>query len=359
MESTQSSKTILVTGGAGFIGCHVVKHLVNKYPSYHIVNFDALTYAGNLENLKDIENMPNYTFVRGDIVKDADVFDVFKTYGITDVIHLAAESHVDRSIKDPNVFVMTNVIGTINLLNAARYFWNDDYSKHRFHHVSTDEVYGALDMNPENKFTEDTPYSPHSPYSAAKASSDHFVKAYHGTYGLNVTISNCSNNYGPNQFPEKLIPLVINNLKTGRKIPVYGKGENVRDWLYVEDHAKAIDVIFHKGRSGETYNVGGKHEMMNIDIVKTLISTYKSINNEYLEDIMFDDYIEYVTDRAGHDLRYAIDCSKLERELGWSPEETFETGIRKTVHWYLTNNQWLNNITSGDYKKYYEEMYNK
>jgi dTDP-glucose 4,6-dehydratase len=260
---------------------------------------------------------------------------------------------------NPIEFVKTNVLGTINLLNVSKSFWKDDLQNHRFHHVSTDEVYGALDMNPENKFTETTPYNPHSPYSAAKASSDHFVKAYHDTYGMNVTISNCSNNYGPNQFPEKLIPLVINNLKEGRKIPVYGTGENIRDWLYVEEHAEAIDLIFHKGVSGETYNVGGKHEMMNIDIVKVLINVYTEMTGGNVEDIDYDEFITFVTDRAGHDLRYAIDCSKMERDLGWKPKTLFREGIKTTVKWYLDNTEWLNNITSGDYKKYYEEMYQK
>lgn len=355
----KASKRILVTGGAGFIGCHMVKRLVKNYPDYLIVNFDALTYAGNLENLKDVENAPNYVFVKGDIVNDADIVAAFEKYEITDVIHLAAESHVDRSIMNPIEFVKTNVLGTINLLNVSKSFWKDDLQNHRFHHVSTDEVYGALDMNPENKFTETTPYNPHSPYSAAKASSDHFVKAYYDTYGMNVTISNCSNNYGPNQFPEKLIPLVINNLKEGRKIPVYGKGENIRDWLYVEEHAEAIDLIFHKGVSGETYNVGGKHEMMNIDIVKVLINVYTEMTGGNVEDINYDEFITFVTDRAGHDLRYAIDCSKMERDLGWKPKTLFREGIKTTVKWYLDNTEWLNNITSGDYKKYYEEMYQK
>ena len=353
------NKRILVTGGAGFIGCHVVKRLVKNYQNYLIVNFDSLTYAGNLENLKDVENAPNYVFVKGDIVNGSDIIKAFEKYEITDVIHLAAESHVDRSIKSPIEFVKTNVNGTINLLNVSKAFWKDDLQNHRFHHVSTDEVYGALDMNPENKFTETTPYNPHSPYSASKASSDHFVKAYHDTYGMNVTISNCSNNYGPNQFPEKFIPLVINNLKEGRKIPVYGNGENIRDWLYVDDHAEAIDLVFHNGVSGETYNIGGNNEMSNIDIVKVLINVYTELAGSNVEDINYDDYITFVTDRAGHDLRYAIDYSKIQRDLRWYPKTLFREGIKTTVKWYLDNSEWLNNITSGDYKNYYEEMYKK
>lgn len=353
------NKRILVTGGAGFIGCHVVKRLVKNYPNYLIVNFDSLTYAGNLENLKDVENAPNYVFVKGDIVNGSDIIKAFEKYEITDVIHLAAESHVDRSIKSPIEFVKTNVNGTINLLNVSKAFWKDDLQNHRFHHVSTDEVYGALDMNPENKFTETTPYNPHSPYSASKASSDHFVKAYHDTYGMNITISNCSNNYGPNQFPEKFIPLVINNLKKGRKIPVYGNGENIRDWLYVDDHAEAIDLIFHNGVSGETYNIGGNNEMSNIDIVKVLINVYTELTDGNVEDINYDDYITFVTDRAGHDLRYAIDYSKIQRDLRWYPKTLFREGIKTTVKWYLDNSEWINNITSSDYKNYYEEMYKK
>lgn len=351
------NKRILVTGGAGFIGCHVVKRLLKNYPNYLIVNFDSLTYAGNLENLKDVENAPNYVFVKGDIVNGSDIIKAFEKYEITDVIHLAAESHVDRSIMNPIEFVKTNVLGTINLLNVSKAFWKDDLQNHRFHHVSTDEVYGALDMNPENKFTETTPYNPHSPYSASKASSDHFVKAYHDTYVMNVTISNCSNNYGPNQFPEKLIPLVINNLKECCKIPVYGNGENIRDWLYVDDHAEAIDLIFHNGVSGETYNIGGNNEMSNIDIVKVLINVYTVLTGGNVEDINYDDYITFVTDRAGHDLRYAIDYSKIQRDLRWYPKTLFREGIKTTVKWYLDNSEWLNNITSGDYKKYYEEIY--
>ena len=353
------NKRILVTGGAGFIGCHVVKRLVKNYQNYLIVNFDSLTYAGNLENLKDVENAPNYVFVKGDIVNGSDIIKAFEKYEITDVIHLAAESHVDRSIKSPIEFVKTNVNGTINLLNVSKAFWKDDLQNHRFHHVSTDEVYGALDMNPENKFTETTPYNPHSPYSASKASSDHFVKAYHDTYGMNITISNCSNNYGPNQFPEKFIPLVINNLKEGRKIPVYGNGENIRDWLYVDDHAEAIDLIFHNGVSGETYNIGGNNEMSNIDIVKVLINVYTELTGGNVEDINYDDYITFVTDRAGHDLRYAIDYSKIQRDLRWYPKTLFREGIKTTVKWYLDNSEWLSNITSSDYKNYYEEMYKK
>ena len=351
-------KVILVTGGAGFIGSCLLRHMVNKYPNYVFINFDALTYAGNLENLKEIEKMPNYIFFKGDIRNIQDIRFVFKTFNVTDIIHLAAESHVDRSIKDPNVFAETNVIGTLNLLNVAKENWcifpiNCD--KHRFHHVSTDEVYGTLDMNPENKFKDTTPYSPHSPYSASKASSDHFVKAYHDTYGLDVTISNCSNNYGPNQFPEKLIPLVINRLETNDKIPVYGKGLNVRDWLYVEDHAKAIDLIFHEGKSGETYNIGGNHEMTNIDIVTTIINVYNELTGK---DINKDDVITYVQDRSGHDLRYSIDSTKLQTELGWKPEETFETGIKKTIQWYLDNKKWMENVTSGEYQKWIDTYYN-
>ena len=352
-------KVILVTGGCGFIGSNLLKYMVNKYPNYHFVNMDTLTYAGNMENLADIESKSNYTFFKGDIRDMAMVNMAFDSFDITDIIHLAAESHVDRSIKNPSVFAETNVMGTLNLLNAARERWcvfpiNCD--KHRFHHVSTDEVYGSLDMNPDNKFREDTPYDPHSPYSASKAASDHFVKAYHDTYGLDVTISNCSNNYGPNQFPEKLIPLVINRLETNDKIPVYGKGLNVRDWLYVEDHAKAIDLIFHEGKSGETYNIGGNHEMTNIDIVTTIINVYNDLTGK---DINKDDVITYVQDRSGHDLRYAIDSTKLQTELGWSPEETFETGIKKTIEWYLDNKKWMENVTSGEYQKWIDTYYNR
>ena len=355
----QFEKVILVTGGCGFIGSNLLKYMVNKYPNYHFVNMDALTYAGNMENLIDIESRPNYTFFKGDIRDMAMVNMAFDSFDITDIIHLAAESHVDRSIKNPSVFAETNVMGTLNLLNAARERWcvfpiNCD--KHRFHHVSTDEVYGSLDMNPDNKFREDTPYDPHSPYSASKAASDHFVKAYHDTYGLDVTISNCSNNYGPKQFPEKLIPLVINRLETNDKIPVYGKGLNVRDWLYVEDHAKAIDLIFHEGKSGETYNIGGNHEMTNIDIVTTIIEVYEELTGK---DINKDDVIIYVQDRSGHDLRYSIDSTKLQTELGWKPEETFETGIKKTIQWYLDNKKWMENVTSGEYQKWIDTYYNR
>lgn len=353
-------KVILVTGGAGFIGSCLLRHMVNKYPNYRFINFDALTYAGNLENLKDVENKPNYTFFKGDIRNIQDIRFIFESFNVTDIIHLAAESHVDRSIKDPNVFAETNVIGTLNLLNVAKENWcifpiNCD--KHRFHHVSTDEVYGTLNMNPENKFKETTPYSPHSPYSASKASSDHFVKAYHDTYGLDVTISNCSNNYGPNQFPEKLIPLVINKLANGEKVPVYGTGENIRDWLYVEDHAKAIDLIFHNGIAGETYNVGGNHEMTNIDIVTTIINVYNELTGKYINK---DDVINFIKDPRGdaHDLRYAIDSTKLQTELGWSPEETFETGIKKTIQWYLDNKKWVKNVISGEYQNWIKSYYN-
>lgn len=352
----QYKKRILVTGGAGFIGNHVVRHLVNKYFDYLIVNFDALTYAGNLENLKDIENKDNYVFVHGDITDFVKVQETFELYQITDVIHLAAESHVDRSILNPDVFAKTNVLGTLNLLNAAKAKWlvfPHSLDSHRFHHVSTDEVYGSLDLNPENKFKETTPYQPHSPYSASKASSDHFVKAYHDTYGLDVTISNCSNNYGPNQFPEKLIPLVINKLTNGNKVPVYGTGENVRDWLYVEDHAKAIDLIFHKGKSGETYNVGGNCEMTNLQIIDTI---HKLLNPTGRVPEL-NTVIEFVTDRAGHDMRYAIDTTKIKTELGWEPEETFTTGMHKTIMWYLSNKEWMDHVTSGEYKNWLDTNY--
>ena len=352
----QYKKRILVTGGAGFIGNHVVRHLVNKYSDYLIVNFDALTYAGNLENLKDVENKDNYVFVHGDITDFVKVQETFEQYQITDVIHLAAESHVDRSILNPDVFVKTNVLGTLNLLNAAKANWlvfPHSLDNHRFHHVSTDEVYGSLDLNPENKFKETTPYQPHSPYSASKASSDHFVKAYHDTYGLDVTISNCSNNYGPNQFPEKLIPLVINKLTNGNKVPVYGTGENVRDWLYVEDHAKAIDLIFHKGKSGETYNVGGNCEMTNLEIIKTI----HILLNPTGKVPELNTVIEFVTDRAGHDMRYAIDTTKIKTELGWEPEETFTTGMHKTIMWYLNNKEWMEHVTSGEYKNWLDTNY--
>jgi dTDP-glucose 4,6-dehydratase len=346
-------KKILVTGGAGFIGSHVVRLFVNKYPDYHIYNLDKLTYAGNLENLKDIENKPNYTFIKGDIVDGDFILKLFKDHQFDGVIHLAAESHVDRSIENPMEFVMTNVVGTVNLLNAAKAVWKDDFEGKRFYHVSTDEVYGTLGET--GYFTEETPYDPHSPYSASKASSDHFVRAYHDTYGLPTIISNCSNNYGPNQFPEKLIPLFINNIRHNKPLPVYGKGENVRDWLYVIDHAHAIDVIYHKGPNGETYNIGGHNEWKNIDLIKVLIK----VVDEKLgrEPGTSEKLITYVTDRAGHDLRYAIDSSKLQKELGWKPSLQFEEGIERTVDWYLNNQAWLDSVTSGEYQKYYEEMY--
>ena len=349
-------KNILITGGAGFIGSHVVRLFVQKYPEYHIVNLDALTYAGNPANLKDVETAPNYTFVKADICDYEAVCRVFEQYSIDGVIHLAAESHVDRSIKDPFVFARTNVMGTLSLLEAARRYWNGEGRNQRFYHVSTDEVYGALKMDkPEGMapygsdfFYETTKYAPHSPYSASKASSDHFVRAYHDTHGLPVLITNCSNNYGPYQFPEKLIPLCINNIVQGKPLPVYGKGENVRDWLYVEDHVRAIDLVFHRGVPGSTYNIGGCNEWKNIDIVRLLVRTVDRMlgrpegSSEHL--------ITYVTDRAGHDLRYAIDSTKLKRELGWEPSLQFEEGIEKTVRWYLENQQWLSDITTGAYR---------
>ena len=351
-------KRILVTGGAGFIGSEVIRHFVKKYPDYLIVCFDCLTYAGNLENLKSVENEPNYVFSNGDIRDYGHIATVFNEYLITDVIHLAAESHVDRSIDGPRAFVETNVIGTFNLLEMARHKWRDEYEKHRFHHVSTDEVYGSLKLGDATYFHEDTKYDPHSPYSASKASSDHFVKAYHDTYGMNVTISNCSNNYGPYQFPEKLIPLAINNLKNGKKIPIYGKGENVRDWLYVGDHANAIDVIFHNGEPGETYNVGGMCEMSNYRLVLNLIAAYKMEAEHWKGgEYNIGDYIEFVTDRKGHDMRYAIDCTKLMDKLGWYPKKSFMNGITETVKWYLDNDEWLKNVTSGAYKEYYDKHY--
>lgn len=345
-------KSILITGGAGFIGSHVVQLFVKKYPDYKIVNLDALTYAGNLENLKEVEGSSNYFFSKVDLLDETNLNKVFNDYQITDVIHLAAESHVDRSITDPLAFVRTNVIGTVNLLNAAKSFWKGN-AGHLFYHVSTDEVYGSLDDG--GFFTEETPYDPQSPYSASKASSDHFVRAYANTYKMNTVISNCSNNYGPNQFPEKLIPLCINNIKNNKPLPVYGKGENVRDWLYVVDHAIAIDEVFHKGRVGETYNIGGFNEWKNIDIVRLLcdVMDRKLGRMEGTSKQL----ITYVTDRAGHDLRYAIDATKINKELGWKPSLQFEEGIEKTVDWYLANEAWLENVTSGDYQKYYEEHY--
>lgn len=348
------SRNILVTGGAGFIGSHVVRLFVNKYPDYRIINLDKLTYAGNLANLKDIEDRPNYVFVKGDICELDDMLSLFEQYAIDGVIHLAAESHVDRSIKDPFTFARTNVMGTLSLLQAAKMTWEGDYAGKRFYHISTDEVYGALDFD-ETLFTEDTRYNPHSPYSASKASSDHFVRAYHDTYGLPVVISNCSNNYGPYQFPEKLIPLFINNIRHNKPLPVYGKGENVRDWLFVEDHARAIDVIFHHGRDGETYNIGGFNEWKNIDLIRVIVRTVDRLLNR--PEGASDHLITFVTDRAGHDLRYAIDSSKLKNELGWKPSLQFEEGIEKTVRWYLDNQEWMDNVTSGDYQRYYDEMY--
>ena len=395
-------RNIVITGGAGFIGSHVVRLFVNKYPEYNIINLDKLTYAGNLANLKDVEDKPNYKFVKMDICDFEAFYQLMQDEKVDAIIHLAAESHVDRSIKDPFTFAKTNVMGTLSLLQAAKLYWEslpEKYEGKRFYHISTDEVYGALEMNhPEGIeppfktvasseghkaygdefFYETTKYNPHSPYSAAKASSDHFVRAYHDTYGMPTIVTNCSNNYGPYQFPEKLIPLFINNIRHRKPLPVYGKGENVRDWLYVEDHARAIDMIFHNGKIAETYNIGGFNEWKNIDLIKVIIKTVDialgrvALNDEQramscsqltaqssLPDSAFPDLdlITYVTDRAGHDMRYAIDSTKLQKELGWEPSLQFEEGIEKTVRWYLDNQQWLDNITSGDYEKYYEEMY--
>lgn len=348
-------KNILITGGAGFIGSHVVRLFVNKYPDYNIINFDALTYAGNLENLSDVENRKNYIFIKGNICDEKLLDEIFDKYNFYGVIHLAAESHVDRSITDPMSFIRTNIVGTVTLLNAAKNRWKENYNEHRFYHISTDEVYGSLGM--DGYFYETTPYSPRSPYSASKAGSDHLVRAYHHTYGMYNVISNCSNNYGPNQFPEKLIPLIINNIKTKKPLPVYGKGENVRDWLYVEDHAKAIDLIFHKGKSGETYNIGGNNECTNIKLVKMLCGIMdKKLK---LPDGESENLITYVKDRAGHDLRYAIDFSKIKNELGWTPLAVFETGLEKTVDWYLENETWMKHILTGDYEKYYINQYQK
>ncbi len=347
-------KKILITGGAGFIGSHVVRLFVNRHSDYHIFNLDKLTYAGNLANLTDIENAPNYTFLKGDIVDAAFVDGLFAEHRFESVIHLAAESHVDRSITDPLSFVFTNVVGTANLLNAARRTWKDDLPNHLFYHISTDEVYGSL-HNPEEFFTEETPYDPQSPYSASKAGSDHLVRAYHNTYKMPVVITNCSNNYGPNQFPEKLIPLCIHNIKHNKPLPIYGKGENVRDWLYVVDHARAIDVVFHQGKPGETYNIGGFNEWRNIDLVRLLCRIMdRKLGRPEGES---EKLITYVTDRAGHDLRYAIDAKKIMHELGWKPSLQFEEGLEKTVDWYLANTDWLNNVTSGAYQHYYQDQY--
>ncbi len=348
-------KNILITGGAGFIGSHLVRLFINKYPEYNIINLDVLTYAGNLENLKDIEDKENYTFVKADICDFDKIQQIFTDYNIDGVIHLAAESHVDRSIKDPFSFAQTNVMGTLSLLQAAKHYWDGNFEGKLFYHVSTDEVYGSL--GEEGFFTEDTKYDPHSPYSASKASSDHFVRAFHDTFGLPTVISNCSNNYGSYQFPEKLIPLFINNIVNNKPLPVYGKGENIRDWLFVEDHARAIDVIFHTGKLGDTYNIGGFNEWKNIDLIKVMIKTVDKLLGR--EEGSSEKLITYVTDRAGHDLRYAIDSTKLKNELGWEPSLQFEEGIEKTVKWYLENEEWLKNVTSGDYQKYYEDQYTR
>ena len=371
------TRNIIITGGAGFIGSHVVRLFVNKYPDYRIINVDKLTYAGNLANLKDVEDKPNYVFVKADICDFDAMLALMQEYHVDGIIHLAAESHVDRSIKDPFTFARTNVMGTLSLLQAAKLVWEPvGYEGKRFYHISTDEVYGALTMNhPEgieppfktvasseghkaygdDFFYETTKYNPHSPYSASKASSDHFVRAYHDTYGMPTIVTNCSNNYGPYQFPEKLIPLFINNIRNGKPLPVYGKGENVRDWLYVEDHARAIDVIFHEGKIAQTYNIGGFNEWKNIDLIKVMIKTVDRIlGNPEGHSLGL---ITYVTDRLGHDARYAIDSTKLQKELGWEPSLQFEEGIEKTVRWYLENQEWMDNVTSGEYEKYYDSMY--
>jgi len=346
-------KTILTTRGAGFIGSHVVRLFVKKYPQYKIVNLDKLTYAGNLSNLIDVENEPNYQFIKGDIVDSDFIQQLFEENQFDGVIHLAAESHVDRSISNPTEFVFTNVIGTVNLLNSAKHCWKDDFSDKLFYHISTDEVYGSLGN--EGMFTEETGYDPHSPYSASKASSDHFVRAYCDTFGLPALVSNCSNNYGSFQFPEKLIPLFIHNITQNKALPVYGKGINIRDWLWVEDHARAIDVIFHKGKVGQTYNIGGHNEWTNIDLIKLMCSIMdRKLSREAGTS---EKLITFVTDRAGHDLRYAIDSTKLQKELGWVPSLQFEEGLEKTIDWYLENKHWLQNVTSGDYQKYYDKLY--
>lgn len=347
------NKTILITGGAGFIGSHVVSRFVNRYPECRIVNLDALTYAGNMENLKDIDSKPNYEFVKGNINDISFINQLFEKYQFDGVVHLAAESHVDRSISDPMSFILTNIVGTVNLLNATREIWKNNYKGKLFYHISTDEVYGSLSET--GLFTETTSYDPQSPYSASKASSDHLVRAYHNTYKLPIVISNCSNNYGPNQFPEKLIPLAIHNISNHKPIPIYGKGENIRDWLYVEDHAAAIDLIFHKGKNGETYNIGGNNEWTNIGLIRVLckVMDRKLGHPEGTSEKL----ITFVKDRAGHDLRYAIDSSKLQRELDWQPSLQFEEGIEKTVEWYLANTAWLENVASGAYEKYYEKQY--
>ncbi|MCF8331807.1 MAG: dTDP-glucose 4,6-dehydratase [Bacteroidales bacterium] len=347
------TKKILITGGAGFIGSHVIRTMVNNYPDYHIYNLDKLTYAGNLKNLTDIENKSNYSFIKGDIVDDAFIMKLFDDYKFDSVIHLAAESHVDRSISNPNAFIHTNIVGTVNLLNAFRNIWKDNFAEKLFYHISTDEVYGSL--GEEGMFTEETAYDPRSPYSASKASSDHLVRAYYHTFNLPVVISNCSNNYGAYQFPEKLIPLAINNIKNRKPIPVYGKGENVRDWLWVNDHAAAIDLIFHKGRVGETYNIGGNNEWRNIDLIRLLCEVMdEKLGREKGES---SELITFVKDRAGHDLRYAIDSSKIQNELGWKPSVDFKEGLRNTVDWYMDNQQWMEDVTSGTYQNYYKEQY--